>query len=64
MCFVWHCTQNELIIDYLPLYPYKVVLRVKFTVSICKSEVWTVQVFYPYNRTVQTVLYGYGAQPY
>ena len=23
-----------------------------------------VQVFYPYNCTIQTILYGYGAQPY
>ena len=34
MCFVWYCTQNKLIIDYLPLYLYKAILQVKFTVSI------------------------------
>ena len=31
--------------------------------SIRKSGGSTVRVFYPYNRTVQTVIYGYGAQP-
>ena len=34
MCFVWYCTQNELIIDHTPAYPYETVIQLKFTVSI------------------------------
>ena len=33
-CFVRYCTQNKLIIDYPPVYPYKAEIRLKFTVSI------------------------------
>ena len=34
MCFVQYCTQNELIIYYIPVYPYKAVIRLNYTVSI------------------------------
>ena len=68
------CTQNQLITEHAPVYPYEAVIRLKLTVSIqltavnitaVNLQVWgsTVRVFYPYNRTVQTVIYGYGAQP-
>ena len=33
MCFVY-CTQNELIIDYAPIYPYKAIIWLIFMVSI------------------------------
>ena len=75
MSFVPYYTQYELIVYYKPVYPYEAVTRIKFTLSIrltaviltaVKLKVWGLDgtVFYPYNRTVQTVLYGYGAQPY
>ena len=58
--FVQYCAQNKLIIDYPSVYPYKAIIWLKFTVSlqpsICKSEVWMIQVFYPYNHTIQTIL--------
>ena len=34
MYFVWYCTQNELIVDYAPIYPYEAVIQLKFMVSI------------------------------
>ena len=34
MCFVQYCTQNKLIIDYAPIYPYKAIIWLRFTVSI------------------------------
>ena len=34
MCFVQYYTQNELIIDYAPIYLYKAVIRLKFKVPI------------------------------
>ena len=55
MCFVQYCTQNKLIIDYAPIYPYKAIIWLRFTVSIQltainimagKFEVSTVWVFY------------------
>ena len=71
MCFVRYCTQNELIIHYTPIYPYKAIIRLNLRcqyhdgwwLSVCKFEVLMVRVCYLYNRTVQTILYGYSTQP-
>ena len=71
MCFVQYCTQNELIADQAPVYLYEAIIRLKFTVSIrfmavnitaVNLQVWGL------DGTgvlpVQTILYGYSAQPY
>ena len=62
------CTQNQLITENAPIYLYEAVIQLKLMVLIPLTAInikvvgSKVQVFYPYNCTVQTIIYNYDAQ--